>query len=289
MGILNFGSINIDHVYAVERFVRPGETLHSRRYAQFPGGKGFNQSVALARAGASVRHAGRIGKDGVWLREYLGRCGADTSLIEVVDGPTGHAIIQVADSGENAILLHAGANHRITAADAERALARFTAGDFLLLQNEISAVPEIMERAAARKMRVVFNPAPMTPAVAGYPLDTVSLFVVNEVEGGDLTGEKEPARILAALVDRFEGAAVVLTLGADGALYGDRRDTLRAPAVRVQAVDTTAAGDTFIGYLLADLAAGRDIRAALTMACRAAAVCVTRPGAADSIPLRTEV
>ena len=289
MGILNFGSINIDHVYAVERFVRPGETLHSRRYAQFPGGKGFNQSVALARAGASVRHAGRIGKDGVWLREYLGRCGADTSLIEVVDGPTGHAIIQVADSGENAILLHAGANHRITAADAERALARFTAGDFLLLQNEISAVPEIMERAAARKMRVVFNPAPMTPAVAGYPLDTVSLFVVNEVEGGDLTGEKEPARILAALVERFEGAAVVLTLGADGALYGDRRDILRVPAVRVQAVDTTAAGDTFIGYLLADLAAGRDIRAALTMACRAAAVCVTRPGAADSIPLRTEV
>ena len=289
MKIINFGSINIDHVYTVEHFVRPGETLPSTRYAQFPGGKGFNQSVALARAGATVSHAGRIGADGLWLRDYLSRCGADTSRIAVVDGPTGHAILQVLPNGENAIITQGGANHRITAQDAERALEGASAGDYLLLQNEISAIPEIMQLGQARGLRIVFNPAPMNAAVRAYPLAAVSLFIVNEVEGGDLTGQTTPQAIVKAMAAQYPKAAIVLTLGAEGALYREKTKTVRVPAARVRAIDTTAAGDTFIGYLLADLAAGREMEPAMRTACMAAAICVTRRGAADSIPLRAEV
>lgn len=289
MTILNFGSVNIDHVYRVEHLVRPGETIASSDYRQFSGGKGFNQSIALARAGAKVSHAGRIGADGVWLREQLASDGADVRFLEVIDGPSGHAIIQVDAAGENSIILFGGANRTFTPQDAAAILAHFGAGDWLLLQNEISAMPEILRLAGERGLRVVFNPAPMGPEVLDYPLDGVSMFVVNETEGEAFTGESEPDAILAGMRARFPGATVVLTLGAEGAIYdvGDRR--IAVPAQKVTAVDTTAAGDTFIGYLLAGLAAGDDPQAALEIATRAAAICVTRPGAAPSIPHREEI
>ena len=289
MKILNFGSVNIDHVYAVDHFVRPGETLAGTAYAQHPGGKGFNQSVALARAGAAASHAGRIGRDGLWLKDYLGQCGADTAYLAVGDGPTGHAIIQVTPQGENAIVLFGGANRQVTRADAAAVLAHFGRSDYLLLQNEISATAEIMALAAEGGLTVVFNPAPMHPEIMGYPLDKVSLFILNEVEGADLTGETAPDLILRRLRERYPQAAAVLTLGAEGARYADARETAAAPALRVKAVDTTAAGDTFIGYFLAERMAGHAPRAALQTACKAAALCVLKPGAADSIPTRAEV
>jgi ribokinase len=287
--VINFGSLNVDHVYRVAHFVRPGETLASQSYNRFPGGKGFNQSVALARAGVPVRHAGKIGADGLWLQSYLADCGADTAGIETTDGPTGHAIIQVTPQGENAIVLHGGANRRITPADAERTLATAGPGDLLLLQNEISALPEIMQTAAARGLSIAFNPAPMDASVLDLPLDLVGTFILNEVEAGMLAGVADESAMLAAMRRRFPNAAVVLTLGSKGARYADARETLAAPAVPVKAVDTTAAGDTFIGYFLAERILGRDAGTALATACRAAAICVTRPGAAVSIPTRAEV
>lgn len=289
MAILNFGSLNIDHVYTVDHFVRPGETLSSTSYRQFSGGKGFNQSIALAYAGAQVSHAGKLGEDGRWLKERLAGAGADTAFVDIVDGPSGHAIIQVSRDGENAIILHGGANQQVTEADAERILPNFSSGDYLLLQNEISAMPTIMRQGDAQGLRIVFNPAPMHRDVLSYPLQTVDVFIVNEVEGGELTGEAEAERILTAMGKRFPQAATVLTLGANGAIYADRERRLAVPAAPVTPVDTTAAGDTFTGYFLAEMAAGQDVEMALRTAAKAAALCVTRPGASNSIPRRHEL
>ena len=122
MKIINFGSINIDHVYGVEHFVRPGETLESESYALFSGGKGANQSIALARAGAEVIHAGKVGADGAWLKTKLQESGVDVSLVEMVDLPTGHAVIQVNSEGENAIIIHGGANRSVSKANIKKVL-----------------------------------------------------------------------------------------------------------------------------------------------------------------------
>ena len=293
MSLLVFGSLNIDHVYQVDHFVRSGETLASAEYRQFQGGKGANQSVALARAGAEVFHAGRIGPEGLWLREQLAAEGMNVEHITVGDVPTGHAIIQVDREGENAILLYGGANLTITAADARRVLAQWhrrrPPEDWLLLQNEISAMPEILQAAAERGISVAFNPAPMTPEVHDYPLDGVSWFVVNRTEGADLAGAESPAAILEALHSRAPQAAILLTLGADGSLYTSGEERIITPAKSVEAVDTTAAGDTFIGYFLAGLVAGQPAVDALNRATKAAAICVTRPGAAVSIPFQAEL
>lgn len=289
MKILNFGSLNLDHVYSVDHFVRPGETLGSLQYRQFCGGKGGNQSIALARAGAHVCHAGKIGRDGLALKERLEKDGVDTSFLEVVDAPTGHAIIQVIPTGENSIIIHGGANQAITGADAERVLAHFGKGDFLLLQNEISAIPEILECATVRGLTIVFNPAPMNAAVGRYPLERAHYLVVNEVEGAELTGEKDPTRIILILQKQNPYSSVVLTLGERGVWFADGTKLVRVPANKVKAVDTTAAGDTFIGYFLAGLSQRREMEEVLQLACRAAAICVMRPGATDSIPTLREV
>ena len=289
MAILNFGSLNVDHVYQVDHFVRPGETLTSRQYRALAGGNGANQSIALACAGGRVIHAGKVGRDGEWLKDNLSRYGVDTSLIKVEDGPTGHAVIQVDPTGENAIVLHGGANRQITPQDVAHVMGHFRSGDSLLAQNEISCVPDILERATAMGMRIFFNPAPMTPEVLTYPLEHVHTLIVNEIEGADLTGEVSEEAILNALCRRFPHAEIVLTLGEHGVRYAYGTTRMHIPACQVPVVDTTAAGDTFIGYYVAAKTAGSEPEAALTLATRAAALCVTRPGAADSIPKRAEV
>lgn len=289
MRILNFGSLNIDHVYAVDHFVRPGETLASLSYRRFCGGKGLNQSIALAHAGAQTFHAGMIGADGEFLRARLEQAGADTRFLRPCPTETGHAIIQVDRHSENCIILNGGANQAITAELVAEVFAFFAPGDVLLLQNEISAMPEIIRAGRTRGMRVVFNPAPMTPQVCGYPLDMVDTFILNETEAQELSGEAEPQRALAGLSGRFPAATFVITLGKEGALCRSAGQTHTVPAPRVNAADTTAAGDTFIGFFLAALTAGADIPVALARGCAAAAVCVTRPGAADSIPRAHEV
>ncbi len=287
MRVLNWGSLNIDHFYEVDHLVVPGETLSCQRYSRLSGGKGGNQSVALAFAGARVSHAGQIGQDGIWIKDKLAGLGVDTEHIQVVDAPTGHAIIQVARDGQNAIVIHGGANRRpVTTGPV---LDAFRAGDYLLLQNEIEGVGEIIRAAAERGMVVVFNPAPVDGRVEGYPLELVDYFILNRVEGEQITGESAPERVVGALRARYPRASVILTLGDEGAVHADAANTHRVPAHPVEAVDTTAAGDTFIGYFLARLMAEGDVESALATACRAAALCVQRRGAADSIPRRSEL
>lgn len=288
--ILNLGSLNIDHVYAVDHFVRPGETLAANHYKLFAGGKGLNQSIALARAGSKVFHLGNIGLEGKWLTDLLRHDSVDISCVKILENEaTGHAIIQVDRSGENAILIHGGANSAVTDHQIRHALESFSPGDWLLTQNETSGVPEAFQLANLRGMKIACNPAPMSDAVLKYPLELVSLFIFNETEAEQLTGRREMESIRQVMSDRFPNAACVLTLGEKGAYYFDREQLHFEPAVPVQAVDTTGAGDTFTGYFLTEYINTIAPARALKIACRAAAICVTRPGAAGSIPLRKEL
>jgi ribokinase len=289
MKIINFGSLNIDHVYKVQDFVRPGETISCLKYKQFCGGKGLNQSIALAHAGSTVFHAGKIGADGKILKERLNASGIDTTLVETIQGPSGHALIQIDKDGENAIIIHGGANQKIGKTDIEKALAGFSDTDYILLQNEISNVSKIIKLSFEKGLRVIFNPAPMTLEVNSYPLENVHLFILNEIEGRGITGENNPEKILSTMRYRFPHASVVLTLGKDGVIYADSREIFRIEAINVRTVDTTAAGDTFIGFFITDLLNGLKVDAALKNACKAAAICVTKRGAADSIPARSDL
>lgn len=286
---INLGSINIDYVYTVDRFVRPGETLASSEYEIFAGGKGFNQSVALARAGAATRHIGAIGKDSSWLLDRLANEGVDIANVEVSDMATGHAIIQVAPNGENAILLHSGANHSLNPSSVAKAVSKGSKNDILLLQNETSCVAEAMRLGKEQGMQVVFNSAPMNPAVRDYPLDCVDVFILNETEAEGLTGKASVEAVRDEMRRLYPEATTVLTLGEDGVLYCDANAELRQSAFPVEAVDTTAAGDTFIGYFLAEWMKGSPPAEALSVGCRAASICVTRAGAAKSIPFREEL
>jgi len=290
VSIFNYGSINIDYVYRVPHFVRPGETLASRAFTRGAGGKGFNQSVALARAGAAVRHVGRYGPEAAWLRDRLATEGADVGGLLPVDLPAGQAMIQVDDTGENAIVLYAGANHALTPGELPSLLAEARRGDWFVTQNETSSVSEALALARDRGLTVCFNPAPMTGAVKDYALDAVDWLIVNETEGEALSGETAPSEILKSLRRRCPRAHLVLTLGAEGvrSLSPDGEE-VAVPALRVTPVDTTAAGDSFIGYLLAARLRGEALEVSLRQAWQAAALSVTRPGAAESIPRLSEI
>ena len=289
MKILNLGSLNIDHVYSVDHFVQPGETLASLHYQLFAGGKGLNQSIALARAGASVFHLGKIGPDGFWLQDKLKSDGADISFVHTTGSATGHAIIQVDRSGENAILIHGGANQEISKEEISAAIHQFQPSDWLLLQNETSGIAQAIAAAHANQMKVAFNPAPMTDNVLNYPLHQVDLLIMNQTEAGRLTGQDDPNAIRQVLLERFPATACLLTLGSRGASYFYQDISIFEPALKVNAVDTTGAGDTFIGYFLNEFLATANAAQSLKIACQAAAICVTRPGAADSIPRRHEL
>ena len=289
MQILNIGSINIDHVYAVDHFVRPGETIAGNKYNIFAGGKGFNQSIALARAGAATRHAGKVGENAEWLLQRLEKENVEINDVEITKTPTGHAIIQVVPSGENSIVLYGGANQTVNESDITNALEFTSHGDYLLLQNEISSVADAIKKGKKYKLRVVFNPAPMTPDVCNYPLDDVDIFILNETEAEGLTGKTTLEDVRGYMCEKFPQSATVLTLGSKGAVYFNSDIFLRQSADSVEAVDSTAAGDTFIGYFLAELIQSGDPAKALSLGCCAAAICVTRAGASDSIPRRKEL
>ena len=288
--IVCLGSLNLDHVYRLDHFVRPGETLGSESYSVGCGGKGLNQSIALARAGAPVMHAGRIGHDGGILRSALEAAGVDVSLLVEGDVPTGHAIIQVDAKGENAIILYGGANRRITEVEIDAALDAVGDG-ILLLQNEINSLGTILEKAHARGIRTAFNFAPFDPEDAKtLPLGLLSYLIVNEIEGAGVAGVAEPEAILRTLKERYPGCRVILTLGKAGAAFL-RDDGVLVPVspCPAEVLDTRIAGDTFIGYLFAGLLEGMELKAAMELAGRASAITVSRAGAADSIPFRKEL
>jgi ribokinase len=282
--IVNLGSLNIDRVLRVEHLARPGQTIAARSLTDSAGGKGANQSVALARAGAQVTHIGKVGADGAWLRDKLHAEGIDTRFIRTAPGPTGQALIQVDDEGQNSIVIVAGANAEIRPDEIDAALRDLDDAAWLVVQNETSSVAHAIRAAKKRKLRVALNPAPFDARIREYPLELVDLLCVNESEAYALTGETEPAAIFAGLARELPDCELLLTRGAKGAMHHFNGETIDYAGRRVPVVDTTAAGDTFLGYYLE--AANRDMppACALASAINASALCVTRPGALDSIP-----
>lgn len=289
MKVLNFGSVNIDYVYQMEHFIRPGETAPCQTLTTGCGGKGLNQSIALAKAGTKVYHAGLYGREGQFLLDKMNAAGVDTGLMRLGEGPNGHAIIQVEKSGQNCIILYGGTNRQVTDGYVDEVLAHFEKGDVLVLQNEISNMPSLMKKAHEKGLRIAFNAAPYGPEVLEYPLETVTWLIVNEVEGAGLSGKEDFDEIAETLVRKYPGVTVMLTMGKNGCLYKSAAETVRVPACRVDAVDTTAAGDTFIGYFVRGMIEGLPVRDTLQQATVASAIAVTRPGAADSVPALEEV
>lgn len=289
MKILNFGSLNIDNVFNVEYIVKPGQTIDSFSVNTYPGGKGLNQTLAIARAGARPYHAGLIGRDGGWLKKILKEDCVDCRFVKTVDKNTGSAFIQVDARGQNSIVLNGGANRENSEAFCREVLSDFGEGDIMLLQNEISCVDILIELANEKKMMVVLNPSPINETILDCDLSKISMFIMNEDEGMQITGKTDEAQILEEMEAKFPQAQVVLTLGSRGSCYYGKGERLYQKAHVVTAVDTTAAGDTFTGYLLATMAEEKPMKECLDLATRASAIAVTKKGAASSIPYMSEV
>lgn len=273
----------------MESILIPGETQASKSRQTFCGGKGLNQSIALAKAGVPVYHAGLIGEDGESLLEVCRENGVSTEFIRQIPGSSGHTVIQVDKNGQNCILLFGGSNRSMTRGFIDSVLESFSEGDMILLQNEINELAYIIDCAYKKKMMIVLNPSPYDGALETCDLSKISLFLMNEIEGYQITGEKEPEVILRKMRELYPKAATVLTLGEDGSVYQDDTEIYRQGIYKVKAVDTTAAGDTFTGYFIASLLDHMPAADGLKMAAKASAIAVSRPGATPSIPLRSEV
>lgn len=285
MTVWNFGSINIDYVYRLPHLPAPGETLAAQSLNQGLGGKGANQSVAVARAGLNPRHIGAVGAEGAWVKYRLEELGVDVDHVAQSDGPSGHAIINVDDAAENSIVIVPGANQALAEPDLTKALAGAAPGDLLLLQNETNLQAEAARIGNAKGMRVIYSAAPFEAAAVTAVLEHASILVMNKGESEALT------KALGLKLTELPVEGVLVTLGGDGAAYYDLKagHMHAVPAFPVAPVDTTGAGDTFTGYFAAGLDQGLPIDEILRLAAGAAALQVTRAGAADAIPDRAEV
>lgn len=286
MKVLSFGSLNYDHVYQMDHFTEPKETQSSLGYNRNYGGKGLNQSIALAKAGLEVYHAGRVGNDGQDFIDYLNHYGVHTDyLLKDNSIATGHAIIEVCN-GQNRIVLHGGANQAIDEKQVDEVLSHFEKGDVLLIQNEISSTAYLISKAHELGMTIVFNTAPMNDKVFTYPLDLIDIFVVNEIEGAGLAeiNSKDLDEIVLALKKKFADKKIVMTAGENGSYYIENETLIHQDAFMVKAIDTTAAGDTFTGFFLASLLQNGDVKKALELASKASSITVQGVGAAQSIP-----
>lgn len=289
MSVINIGSINIDILYQTPHLVAPGETITSTARQQGLGGKGMNQSIALHRAGVPVVHVGCIGEDDQWTLMQVDD-GLSTAAIARCAQPTGHAVIELSAAGENRIILFPGANHQLSRESIQQVIDSNPDSAYVLTQNETNRVDEIIAVAHAAGKTVVFNPAPCDASLRELPLQQVGILIVNEIELQQLAGVDGIDPAIAELRARYPGTALLITLGADGVRYEDAEQSLRQPAAPVaQVVDTTGAGDTFIGYFLAGLATGKSVADALQQGVRASAVTISRLGAAESIPHLSEL
>ncbi|MFF4499207.1 ribokinase [Streptomyces sp. NPDC001401] len=288
--IVVLGSTNMDLVAYVEKAPQRGETVTGREFRTIPGGKGANQAIAAARAGATVSMIGAVGNDafGTRLRSTLEHLGVDTDLLRTVEGPSGTAHIVVDDEGGNSIVVIPGANGTVDhLVPGDEGL--IASADALLLQLEIPLAAVLAGARAARAhgIRTILTPAPAQPLPPEL-LAATDLLVPNEHEAATLTGRTDPSAAATALLDQVP--EVVVTLGSAGSLYAARgNDPLIVPAPQVTALDSTGAGDTFVGALAVALTEGRPMRSALAWAGAAAALSVQRPGASASMPCRPEI
>ncbi len=292
MKILNFGSLNIDYVYQVDHIVAKGETLASSSRHIYAGGKGLNQSVAMGRAHAEIYHAGCIGYGGEFLVDLLKTSGVHTDYVKLLlDIPNGHTVIQNEKSGDNCIILYGGANQAITEEQIRKTMSSFEAGDLLVLQNEINALPLLIELAHEKGMKIALNPSPMDQSIRELPLEYIDYFFVNEIEAAQLTASStsDAEELMNRMQKAYPNAHWILTMGSEGSYYCYKEERLHQDIFKVKAIDTTAAGDTFSGYFLSCLANQMQPTDALRIASCAASITVSRAGAAPSIPTLEEV
>lgn len=289
MKILNFGSMNIDFVFNVDHIVISGETISSSEMNTFPGGKGLNQSIALARAGAKVYHAGMIGEDGLVLLELLEKEGVNCDNVKIINEKTGTAFIQVDHNGQNSIIVYGGANRKITEQYIDNVLRSFDDEDIILLQNEISNIDYIIKKSFEKEMKIVFNPSPVDDKLLQYDLNKISIFILNQYEGSLLSENTSLNSTISILKKKYPYARIVITQGSEGVIYLDNKNIYKHGAYNVNVVDTTAAGDTFAGYFLALFSKNIELPEVLELSSKAAALTVTRKGAAHAIPYLNEV
>lgn len=290
MRILNFGSMNIDTVFSVSHAASAGESLSVPDPEVHAGGKGLNQSIAAARAGAEVFHAGRVGADGSFLLQLLARDGVDVSCVTTdTAARSGGAIIQVEPGGRNTMLIYGGANKRIDETQLDAVFARFGRGDMLMLQNETNLALTILCRAAEKGMRTLYNPSPVTPEIFGMPYAQIDLLIVNEDEAAALAGGLYPPEEMLGRLHKICPNTVILTMGQRGSYTILDGQIFHQEIFPVNAVDSTGAGDTYAGYVAACLARGDGLQGAMRTAAAASALAVTRLGAASSIPSAREV
>lgn len=282
MTIFNLGSINIDHIYGLPHLVAAGETLAASRYEAALGGKGANQSIAIARAGGTVFHAGMIHKaDENWLTPMI-EAGVNTDTILRGDMASGHAIVAVDDEspnkGENQIILAPLSNQAIPPTLIEELLGKASTGDWALAQNETNLTTQFLTSAKAKELNICYSAAPFVIDITLALLPLVDLLIVNDIEARALTEASGKA------IDQQHIPHLIITHGANGAQYYGKHGQVHIPAPAVKAVDTTGAGDTFLGYVLAQLDQNKSMEEAMRIATTAAAIQVTRPGASAAIP-----
>ena len=279
MTIYNLGSINADHFYRLPNLPQPGETLFSTHYFRGLGGKGTNMSVAAARAAARVIHIGAVGKDGAWAVETLMEYGVDTRYI-AQGSITGHANVFLDPSGENAIVLHAGANHELTENQIAEALSLSSTGDIFLLQNETNMQTEAAKLASSLGLYVVYAAAPFDAQSVKGVLPYVNCLIMNEIEAQQLT------QALGQELGALGPELIVVTLGSKGSKTIEKATgkITHIDPIAVKAIDTTGAGDTYTGYFVAGLDRGFSVQHSARLATQAAALMVTKEGTADVIP-----
>lgn len=294
MSVLVFGSVNIDRTFRIPRWIECGETISSLSLSTQAGGKGANQAASLARAGGSVKLAATIGPDGLWIKNKLDSYGVDTSLMRVKENTfTGTATILLDEKGRNSIVLYGGGNRENDEEYIKKVFQSFGEGDWLVIENEINNLHLIIESARERKMRICFNPSPFEKELLSSDWSGIDLIVVNEVEIAQLMKGKSGSwkEILTSAHALFPASSILLTLGEEGSMFLDRKEgeIISRAIIRTDVVDTTGAGDTFLGYFLSSIIRGLTPSDALERATRASSIAVSRAGAMDSIPLRGEV
>ncbi len=289
MKVLCFGSANLDHVYKVDHFTVPGETQGCLEYNIKCGGKGVNQAIAMALAGNDTYFAGIIGSDGGLLKGALVDKGVHIDYMKISNKPTGHAIIEVDQSGQNHILLYGGTNKEIDFEYIDEVLSHFSKGDIVVLQNEINNVPYIIERCYEKEMKIFFNAAPYDIAVKNSPIEKVTWLVVNETEGATLSNEEDYEKIIQTLKQKYPHTHILFTMGKEGSRVLTDKEDIKVEALKVNAVDTTGAGDTYIGYFVRGIVEEMPLLETAQMATKASAIAVTRFGAVDAIPNYEEV
>lgn len=306
MKVLNFGSLNLDYIYTIEGGVTSAETetgiSGTGRGAQTAGGfreavkrrvscggKGFYQSVALARAGVEVYHAGMVGEGGELL---IGQCEKENIEIHYIwklPGVCGHTVTEETKGASKHILLYGGANRKFTANYIDEVLADFRSEDIVLVQNGINMVDYIMEAAAAKGMKIVLNPSPYRENLKDCDLSKANVCILNEQDAAALTGRRELESVLSELQARMPHTEIILTLGENGCVYQDAERRFYQEGYPVPAVDTALAGDVFTAYFIAAVTGGLDVREGLIIASKAAAIAVMREGGMEAIPFREEV